>query len=48
MDESKVPRIAQIQYAECKQCKMSYSIYKGMIWPIPFMNPEEEKMIEDG
>ena len=38
-DESEVPRIAQVEYTECKKCRMSYSIYKGMVWPIHFMNP---------
>lgn len=40
-DESKVPRIVLTQYAECKKCRMSYEIYKGMIWPIPFLSPEK-------
>jgi len=34
-DESKVPGVCIIDYAECKKCRMTYQIYKGMIWPIP-------------
>lgn len=34
-DENKVPEVVITDYAECKKCRMTYTIYKGMIFPIP-------------
>ena len=45
-NDRKVPKVAIIDYAECKRCKMTYSIYKGMIWPIPRATRKEAKEIK--
>lgn len=42
-DESKVPEIAAVKYFECEKCKMTYEVFKGMVWPVPLMSPEEKK-----
>ncbi|HLD39421.1 MAG TPA: hypothetical protein VJB05_03860 [archaeon] len=44
-NDRKVPKVAIIDYAECKKCRMTYSIYKGMIWPIPRATRKESKEI---
>ncbi len=44
-DESKVTKMVLVEGSECKKCRMSYTIYKGMVQAIPLMSKEEEKIL---
>ncbi len=46
-NERKFPKIALVKGYECKKCRMSYTIYKGMIHPIRMATPAEAERCDE-